>query len=61
MLGERRLCALKYRGEDIFYAAFDQRIRQVAGWLVKRGIGPRRRGRGADEEQHRLPRTGICN
>ncbi|SRR5579871_1503030 len=33
-------CALKYRGEDISYAAFDQRIRRVAGWLVSRGIGP---------------------
>jgi len=32
--------ALKYRGEDIFYAAFDDRIRKVAGWLVTRGIGP---------------------
>jgi fatty-acyl-CoA synthase len=32
-------CALKYRGEDISYAAFDQRIRRVAGWLVSRGIG----------------------
>ena len=32
-------CALKYRGEDISYAAFDHRIRQVAGWLVSRGIG----------------------
>ena len=31
-------CALKYRGEDISYAAFDLRIRQVAGWLVTRGI-----------------------
>jgi fatty-acyl-CoA synthase len=32
-------CALKYRGEDISYAAFDHRIRQVAGWLASRGIG----------------------
>ena len=32
-------CALKYRGEDISYAAFDDRIRRVAGWLVSRGIG----------------------
>jgi fatty-acyl-CoA synthase len=32
-------CALKYRGEDISYAAFDQRIHRVAGWLVSRGIG----------------------
>ena len=32
-------CALKYRGEDISYAAFDHRIRQVAGWLTSRGIG----------------------
>jgi fatty-acyl-CoA synthase len=32
-------CALKYRGEDITYAAFDHRIQQVAGWLVTRGIG----------------------
>src|SRR5665213_1990496 len=32
-------CALKYRGEDISYAAFDHRIRQVAGWLSSRGIG----------------------
>jgi len=32
--------ALKYRGEDISYAAFDARIRQVGGWLVSRGIGP---------------------
>jgi fatty-acyl-CoA synthase len=33
-------CALKYGGEDISYAAFDHRIRKVAGWLVSRGIGP---------------------
>lgn len=33
-------CALKYRGEDISYATFDQRIRQVAGWLVALGVGP---------------------
>src|SRR5215469_13428934 len=32
-------CALRYRGEDISYAAFDDRIRRVAGWLVSRGIG----------------------
>src|SRR5512139_1984318 len=32
--------ALKYRGEEISYAAFDNRIRKVAGWLVARGIGP---------------------
>jgi AMP-binding enzyme len=32
-------CALKYRGEDITYAAFDHRIRQVAGWPVTPGIG----------------------
>ena len=33
-------CALKYRGEDISYAEFDDRIRRVGGWLVSRGIGP---------------------
>ena len=33
-------CALKYRGEDITYGAFDARIRAVAGWLVAQGIGP---------------------
>jgi fatty-acyl-CoA synthase len=33
-------CALKYRGEEIAYAAFDERIRIVGGWLVSRGIGP---------------------
>jgi fatty-acyl-CoA synthase len=32
-------CALKYRGEDITYGAFDQRVRRVAGWLASRGIG----------------------
>ena len=32
-------CALKYRGEEISYAAFDRRIRTVGGWLVARGIG----------------------
>jgi len=32
-------CALKYRREDISYAAFDHRIRRVAGWLCLRGIG----------------------
>jgi fatty-acyl-CoA synthase len=31
-------CALKYRGEDISFAAFDHRIRRVAGWLLSRGI-----------------------
>src|SRR5829696_3641788 len=33
-------CALKYRGEDVSYAAFDARIRRVGGWLAARGIGP---------------------
>src|SRR6201994_69719 len=33
-------CALKYRGEDISYAAFDRRIGKVGGWLASRGIGP---------------------
>src|SRR3954451_21205882 len=32
-------CALKYRGEEISYAAFDRRIRTVGGWLRARGIG----------------------
>src|SRR6266478_9261804 len=32
-------CALKYRGEAVSYATFDERIRRVAGWLVSRGIG----------------------
>src|SRR5215467_7433093 len=32
-------CALRYGGEDISYAAFDDRIGQVAGWLASRGIG----------------------
>jgi fatty-acyl-CoA synthase len=32
--------ALKYRGEDISYARFDDRIRKVGGWLASRGIGP---------------------
>jgi len=31
--------ALKYGGEDISYAAFDDRIRRAAGWLISRGIG----------------------
>ncbi|WFU35606.1 AMP-binding protein [Bradyrhizobium brasilense] len=33
-------CALKYRGEDVSYADFDLRIRQVGGWLAGRGIAP---------------------
>jgi len=32
-------CALKYRGEDISYVVFDERIRKVGGWLAARGIG----------------------
>jgi fatty-acyl-CoA synthase len=32
-------CALKYRGEDISYAAFDARIGKVGGWLASRCIG----------------------
>src|SRR5260370_2894478 len=32
-------CALKYRGEDISYAGFDQRICKVGGWLASQGIG----------------------
>lgn len=32
-------CALKYRGEEIAYAAFNERIRIVGGWLAARGIG----------------------
>jgi fatty-acyl-CoA synthase len=31
--------ALKYRGEEISYAAFDARVRKVAGWLAAQGIG----------------------
>jgi len=33
-------CALKYRGEEISYGAFFDRIRRVGGWLAGRGIGP---------------------
>src|SRR5438094_1414610 len=33
-------CALKYRGQEISYAAFDARIRRVGGWLAASGIGP---------------------
>ena len=31
--------ALKYRGEDISYASFDDRIRKAGGWLASCGIG----------------------
>ena len=31
--------ALKYRGEDITFATFDERIRKAGGWLAARGIG----------------------
>ncbi|WP_298240403.1 AMP-binding protein [uncultured Bradyrhizobium sp.] len=31
--------ALKYRGEEISYAALDARVRGVAGWLASQGIG----------------------
>jgi fatty-acyl-CoA synthase len=31
--------ALKYRGEEISYAAFDARIRKVASWLAAQGVG----------------------
>jgi fatty-acyl-CoA synthase len=31
--------ALRYRGEDISYANFDERIRKVGGWLRSLGIG----------------------
>src|ERR1700761_6278687 len=31
-------CALRYRGEEISYAAFDDRIRRTAGWLASRGV-----------------------
>jgi fatty-acyl-CoA synthase len=30
--------ALKYRGEEISYASFDERIRKVGGWLASREI-----------------------
>jgi fatty-acyl-CoA synthase len=33
-------CALKYRGEEISYGAFTERIGIVGGWLASRGIGP---------------------
>jgi fatty-acyl-CoA synthase len=33
-------CALKYRGEQITYAAFHARIQTVGRWLASRGIGP---------------------
>ncbi|WP_050628619.1 AMP-binding protein [Bradyrhizobium viridifuturi] len=33
-------CALKYRGEDVSYADFDLRIRQVGSWLAMRRIAP---------------------
>ena len=32
-------CALKYRSEEITYAAFNRRIQIVGGWLASRGIG----------------------
>jgi fatty-acyl-CoA synthase len=31
-------CALKYRGEDISYAALNARIGKVRGWLASRRI-----------------------
>jgi fatty-acyl-CoA synthase len=31
-------CALKYRGEDISYAALSARIGKVRGWLASRRI-----------------------
>ena len=31
--------ALRYRGQDISYASFDERIRKVGGWLRSQGIG----------------------
>jgi fatty-acyl-CoA synthase len=31
--------ALRYRGEEISYASFDERIRKVGGWLRSQGIG----------------------
>jgi fatty-acyl-CoA synthase len=31
--------ALKYRGEEISYATFDDRIRKAGGWLRARGVG----------------------
>jgi fatty-acyl-CoA synthase len=33
-------CALKYRGREISYSAFDTRIRKTAGWLASRGVKP---------------------
>src|ERR1700681_880773 len=33
-------CALKYRGGEIAYAAFNKRIGIVGGWLASRRIGP---------------------
>ena len=32
-------CALKYRGLEISYAAFNDRIQVAGGWLISRGIG----------------------
>src|SRR3954469_4260787 len=32
-------CALKYRGQEISYAALNGRIRTVGGWMASRGIG----------------------
>src|SRR5437762_6110635 len=33
-------CALKFRGEEISYAAFNTRVQIVGGWLAARGITP---------------------
>src|SRR3954454_19101994 len=33
-------CALKYRGEDVSYAEFEERIGKVAGLLASHSIGP---------------------
>jgi fatty-acyl-CoA synthase len=32
-------CALKYRSEEISYAAFNRRVQIVGGWLASRDIG----------------------
>jgi fatty-acyl-CoA synthase len=32
--------ALRYRSEEISYAAFDARIRHLGGWLISRGVKP---------------------
>ena len=51
--------ALVFAGETVTWSQLRDRVAVLAGALVRRGVGPRRPGRGAHDQPHGVPRGGA--